>query len=76
MNFDDQDVKLREREDSPAPLSARDQAYAVFGSLTGTISTGLSTAKDTALANSPSMSGMSFGSPIKDEDNEWKLNLL
>ena len=63
-------MKLRERESSPpAPLSARELAYAVFGSLTGTISTGLNTAKETAMANSPGY-GMTFGSPTKDEDND------
>ena len=68
IKFEEEEVKLRERDNSPAPLSAREQAYAVFGSLTGTISTGLTSAKETAMANSPSI-GMSFGSPDKDEDN-------
>ena len=66
LKFDEDEVKLRKREDSPAPLSARDQAYAVFGSLTGTISSSFQQAKETALGNSPSI-GMAFQSPTKDE---------
>lgn len=38
LKLDDNEVMLRKRDDSPAPLTAREQAYSMFGSLTGTIS--------------------------------------